>query len=135
VQKILSFLASEGSFLYETHNCRIVDSVYIPSFGGTGSVTLQNQNVQFRFWLDRDRMFLDVHAATDESSQSWVSIDIVRQLVTGEVKDLAIVGPDIVEFLKKHFDDIAVRFAPHNALESSVICKRLERQRAKRLFP
>ncbi len=40
MKRILNYLATAGSFLYEEHEFVIFDSEYIDSFGGTGFVTL-----------------------------------------------------------------------------------------------
>ncbi|SIO27394.1 hypothetical protein SAMN05444166_3390 [Singulisphaera sp. GP187] len=68
MRKILLVLAGEASFLYADKGYRITDSNYGPSFGGGGDVTLSGEVLDLRFWLDRDRLFLDFSERRDKKS-------------------------------------------------------------------
>jgi hypothetical protein len=134
IRRILQFLATEGAFLYEAYNCRIVDSEYIPTFGGTGNVTLRNEVVELRLWLERDRLFMDLRAVGTKSKNSWFSTDIVRQLLTGEVNDKSLMDQENAEFLKENFEDVQERFSNPRLSASESACRELESQRSKRQF-
>ena len=134
MHKILEFLATDGTFLYEEHCCCIVDSEYSEMFGGTGSVTLSNDIIELKFWLDRDRMCMDLHGVGSHTTDSWFSMDIVKQLLTDEVNDKSLMNHENVEFLKENFEDLQDRFASPNLPASESTCRKLERQRAKRIF-
>ncbi len=134
MRQILTFLATEGAFLYEETGCRIVDSEYVATFGGTGSVTLRSTVLELTFWLDRDRLFMDVRASGSKRRSSRYSMDIIRQLLTGEVADKATMDRDNVDFLKQHFAEIEDRFNASNITATEAACKKLEIQRSKRLF-
>ncbi|WP_013627139.1 hypothetical protein [Rubinisphaera brasiliensis] len=134
MRKILQFLAIEGAFLYEKFDCRIVDSEYVASFGGTGSVTLTNDIIVLKFWLDRDRLFMDVRAASSQSKNAWFSLDIIKQLLTGEVTDKARMDDENVEFLQERFGKIQDCFTEQKLAITESACKKLESQRSKRLF-
>jgi len=134
MRKILKFLATNGAFLYEKFDCRIIDSEYVASFGGTGSVKLTNDIVELKFWLDRDRLFMDLRSTTSQSKNSWVSIDIIRQLLTGEVTDRALMDLENIEFLLEHFERIQDCFTEQNLATTESTCTKLEIQRSKRLF-
>ena len=134
MRKILNFLATDGTFLYEEHHCRIVDSEYIATFGGTGSVTLRDDVVEVRFWLDRDRLFMDLRAINRNSPQAWYSIDILKQLISGEISDKAEMDQENIDFLKAKFPELHTRFASQNVTTTEEACTKMEEQRAKRLF-
>ena len=134
MRRILQFLATDGAFLYEEKECHIVDSEYVATFGGTGSVILRNDVVELKFWLERDRLFMDVRAVSSQSNNSWFSMDIVRQLLTGEVTDKAKLDPENVEFLKEHFERIQDCFTKSKLPATESACRKFENQRSKRLF-
>ena len=134
MRRILQFWATDGAFLYEEKECHIVDSEYVATFGGTGSVTLRNDVLELKFWLDRDRLFMDVRAVSSQSKNSWFSMDIVRQLLTGEVTDKAQMDHGNAEFLKQHFGWIQGCFVESKLPATESTCRMLENQRSKRLF-
>jgi hypothetical protein len=134
VKKVVEFLATDGAFLYEEHGCRIVDSEFIATFGGTGSITLCNDVIELRLWLERDRLFMDVRALGRKSQRSWHSLGIVRQLLTGKIGGEVLWDRANVDFLREHFDMLMDRFSKSNLDETESKCRELERQRAKRLF-
>lgn len=134
MRKILQFLATDGAFLYEEFDCRIVDSEYVASFGGTGSVKLTNDIVELKFWLDRDRLFMDFRGTSSQSKNSWFSMDIIRQLLTGEVTDKALMDHENVKFLQEHFERIQDCFTTQKLATTESTCTKLESQRSKRLF-
>jgi len=134
MRNILKILATDGAFLYEEHHCRIVDSEYIATFGGTGSVTLRNDVVEVKFWLDRDRLFMDLRAIDRKSPESWFSIDILKQLITGEISDKAEMDQENVDFLRAKFAELQTRFASPNVPSTEEACTKMEDQRARRLF-
>lgn len=134
MQKILEFLAKDGAFLYIKHDCRIVDSEYVATFGGTGSVTLRNDIIEVRFELERDRLFMHMRAAGRRSLRPWFSMDILRQLLTGTAADKEIMNHKNVAFLRKNFDGLQRLFSKPNLEATESAGKELQRQRAKRLF-
>lgn len=134
MRQILEFLATEGAFLYEEWGCRVVNSEYVPTFGGTGSVTLTNDIVELNFWLERDRLFMDLRGVASQSKNAWFSTDIIRQFLTGEVMDRARMDHGNVDFLRTNFERIQDCFTKSQLATTELACKNLERQRAKRLF-
>lgn len=134
LRKILQFLATDGAFFYEAHNCHIIESEYIPTFGGTGSVTLRNDVAEFRLSLERDRLFMDVRAVGSKSDGSWFSIDIVRTLLTGEIADNAAMNSENTRFLAENFDALCERFMAANLAVTEAACRHLETRRSRRIF-
>jgi hypothetical protein len=134
MRQILSFLATEGSFLYETYRFHIIDSVFVPSFGGTGSVTLRNEVLELKFWLERDRLFMDLRSVNSTSSNAWFSTDILKQLLCGEICDKSLMDQANVAFLKENLPELQSRFAVSKAAATEATCHDLEKRRTKRLF-
>lgn len=133
MKKILCFLAKDGSFLYEKEGFRIVDSAYIPTFGGTGFVILSDGVIDLRLELDRDRLLLDVRACRRASRNSWFGLDVVRQLLTGQTGS-ALLDRDNVAFLRAHLAELRLRFAEGSLVATEAALRQLEKQRSKRLF-
>lgn len=132
--KILLFLATDGAFTFEECNCHIIASKYVHAFGGTGSVTLQNDVLELNFWLDRDRLFMDVRAINDKSQYSWISFDILKEVLTGEVASIAEMNEENTAFVKANFPKIQELFRMENRRNTEARCRELKKQRAKRLF-
>ena len=134
MKKILNFLAVDGAFLYEDCSCRIADSEFIPTFGGTGSITLRNDFLELKLWLDRDILFMDVRGVSSTDPASWFSVDILRQMLTGQVTDKAAMDHDNLSFLRARFADLQTRFDEKNLSATEESCRKLEIERSKRLF-
>ena len=132
--RILHFLSTDGSFLFENYDCRIVDSRYVHTFGGTGSVKLRYRCVDLLFWLERDLLFLDFQAAGSKSKKSWYSLDIVMQLLTGVAHDTSRMDPENVTLLNNNLDAITNRFTKSKLVATEVACKKYKLVRSKRLF-
>ena len=134
MRKILQFLATEGFFLFEDHNFRFVDSHYWSAFGGSGTVVLASDVLDIRFAIEREhRIFMDFRATGRTSPNSWFSIDIVRQLLTGEI-DRSYMDDENTAFLNQRFHDVQVLFSKDRLDETEVEFKKLEKKRSKRLF-
>lgn len=131
MKRILAFLASDGAFLYEDYGCSIVQSEYVDSFGGTGSVTLCSDPIELRLWLERDRLFLDVRGI---GRSQWFSMDIIYELLTGEVSKTGEMNELNTECLRDHFDELRNKFVPAEVELTEKQCGKLERKRAKELF-
>ena len=133
MRRILEFLAKEGSFLYEDAGFSIVASEYLPSFGGTGSVTLSDTVIELRLHLDRDRLMLDFRGSSRKSPQEWFSVDVVRQLLTAET-DMGFLDAGNVEFLRSRIVELRQRFSQSQLVSTEAALRQLEKQRSKRLF-
>lgn len=133
MKKILEFLAGDGAFFYEEEGFRIVDSEYIPTFGGTGSLVLSNGAVDLRLHLDRDRLMLDFRATSHKSRLAWFSLDVVRQLLTGE-PDKGFLEGENISFVKRHIKEVMMRLDKASLASTEAALRQLEKDRAKRLF-
>jgi hypothetical protein len=134
MRRILQFLAADGSFLYEQHGFRIIDSKYSNEFGGTGSVTLSNDIVEVRLWLERHLLFMDMRAAGRRSARPWFSTDILRQMLMGQINDKSVMDEENVDFLRANSSEQQARFDRDHVSATEAACKELKNQRAKRLF-
>lgn len=133
MKKILQFLATSGSFLYEDRGFRFVDSQYSGVFGGNGLVVLQNDKMDVRLLLDREQLSMDFRGKGRASPRDWFSEDIVRQMITGEI-DRTFLDNNNVEFIQSHLDEIEQLFSVENLSTTEAKCRQLQRERSKRLF-
>ncbi len=131
MKRILNYLATAGSFLYEEYGCVISDSEYVDSFGGTGSVTLVNDNIELKFWLDRDRIFIDIRGV---ARKKWYSMDILVALFTGQLPETAEMNECNTKFLNEHFSGIQNKFSSSEIEPTEYECDRLKKKRTKEMF-
>lgn len=83
---------------------------------------------------DRGQLFLDFQGVTRKGKLDWYSVDVVRQLVTGERQSSAELTEDYASFLRDHLDEIERRFADENLADTIGALRELERARAKEMF-
>lgn len=133
MKQILMFLACDGAFLYEEHGFRIVDSEYISAFGGPGSVVLSNDTLEIRLYLDRDRQSVDFRGKRRKSFQAWFAIDVVRQLVTGEI-DKGLLDAENIAFLRQNVVKLQQLFGKASLAATEKALRKLEKERSRRLF-
>lgn len=134
MRRILLALANEASFLYADKGYRITDSNYDPSFGGVGEITLSGENLDLRFWLDRDRLFLDFRARrANKPVGEWFSTGIIRQKLTGEI-DNDLINSDNLDFIRDYIDKISDIFKSESLSVLTKELKSLEKERAERMF-
>ncbi|MGR3344068.1 MAG: hypothetical protein ACU0DI_12730 [Paracoccaceae bacterium] len=130
---ILKYLLAHMSFLYKEFGFIFVDSMNSNSFGD-GYLTLRSDRFELRFVSDRSQLFLDFRSLKCDKRNNWHSIDIVRQLITGRVHDSAILNDQSPIFLKENYNVIRELFSPQKAGDTVAKLKKLESERAKRLF-
>jgi hypothetical protein len=134
MKRILRFLATSGSFLYEDHGFRLVDSRYFDGFGGCGWVILTNDALDIRVVAERDPLLqMDFRGKGRTAKKHWFSEDIVRQLLTGEPNRSFLTRANVA-FIGKRFQDIERLFSSDRLTETEARANQLERERAKRLF-
>lgn len=131
---ILNFILTHLSFLYKEFKFVFVDSLVSDSFGGDAYLVLSSENLKLRFVSDRDQLFLEFQSKIAEGKNSWHSIDVIKQLTTNEICDNAILDENHARFLKAKFPEIYRLFFSENAKETIIKLKKLEKERAKRMF-
>ncbi len=150
MKAILNYLATDGYFLFSEGKCRIVDSTYCPGFGGTGTITLQNELLRLIFQQERDNLLLDFQSVKHKLglSKGSFSFGLIRQLITGEIdKEFqpVIIDPHGnwmrlesykggSDFLQHHFQTIQSLFDNFDLVSTEAALKTLEKKRVKRLF-
>ncbi len=134
MDEILRFLLTNFSFVYNDYGFKFVDSMSSKSFGGDGYITLQSDHMEIRILSDRNQMFLDFRSLKYDKKNDWHSIDVIKQLITGNVCDNAVLDEKTVSNVKDNFSDICELFAPPDASETVSELKKLEFERSKRLF-
>ena len=132
--EILRFLIEHLAFLYAPDRLRFVNSRTTASFGGDAFLDLESEALRLRLVSDRGQLFMDFQAIEQHGERDWYSIDVVRELLTGEPQASAELSPDYAEFLEHHLAEIERRFAGDALPATASALKDLERARAKRLF-
>jgi hypothetical protein len=122
------------SFLFSPFQFRIIESQSSVSFGNA-EVILKHEDLLLKIVKDRDQIFLDFQPSSKKGKLNWFSIDIVKQMITGKVEPSAEMNPRNIEFLKNNLAKIKQLFLKENTPDNIKELKKLERKRAKRLFP
>jgi len=137
VKKILEYLTTDGSFLLEEIPLRIRDSYYDRKTGH-GFLRLVDRYFQMSINLDRGlEMEISVgptQVKGEPDGALLYSVDIIKQLMTGEVDGVAWRFPASAEFLRGQLQSIACRFDPPELESTVALCDQYKRDRAKRLF-
>lgn len=134
MEEILRYLMKHCSFLYSPNRFRFVDSGSSESFGNAFLV-LEHEELRLQFVKDRGQIFLDFQPTSKNHKGEWFSIDIIKQMVTGEIETSAEMDSEKAEFLKTNLDEIKLLFSTANMEATIKKLRELERARAKRLFP
>ena len=134
MDKILRFLLKHCSFLYKEYGYKFTDSRVSDSFGGDAFLALSSDSLKVRFCLDRGQLFFDFQSKHKNGSNSWYSIDIVRQLVTKEESYFSLMDKENAIFLKRNIDKIHELFSNQQIKETTKELNKLKRIRSKKLF-
>jgi hypothetical protein len=129
---LLEFLIAHLAFLYAPGRYRIVDSESSESFGN-GYLVLESDALRMQMVRDRGQLFMDFEPLSGKG-EDWFSIDVVRQLVTGEKQESSELSPDYAAFLERELGEIERRFSPAELDETVRALRELERARAKEMF-
>lgn len=129
LKKILSHLASDGSYLYVDLNFHIYQSNYVDSFGGTGHVLMTNDIININLWLDRDRLFYCVQGACSTDKSKWHDLDIIHTLLTGEGSSTELKRKGDGYYFRKHHMDIQELFSKNMNDSTEANCLILNKQR------
>ena len=133
LKKLLSFVAS-CTYLFLDNRFRFADSHVTQSFDGNCDITLQSQKMKIRLIRDRGQISMDFRAASGTHEEDWYSIDIVRQMITGEKECSGLMDTENTLFLRQNIDAIENLFTDEALPMTRTEMRRLEMARAKRLF-
>ena len=131
MRKILTYLATDGAFLYAELGAVIVNSEYIEMFGGMGSITLRSDPIDIKLDLDRDIIFPDVRAV---GRKEWFSFDLISELLTGVVSNSADMESN-EQFFRENFSHLKSKFSALEVDATERHCNKLKQNRLNRRFP
>ena len=131
MERIITYLGKQCSFLYSPYNFQIVDTNSSESFGNA-LVILEDEDLRLQFVKDRDQLFLDIQPISYK--KEWFSIDIVMHLVTGNIESTAELDSTKITFLKTNLKEIKQLLSPPQLKKTIKEIKELEHARAKRIF-
>jgi hypothetical protein len=134
MDEILAFLLNRASFLYKELGFRFVDSRYSTSFGGDSLLVLTNDKIRFRIVRDRSQLFGDFQSAAPMPKDKWFSIDVVRHRLTGESECPSELDDENMSFLRNQIGEIEKLFVESNLASTCNELRKLEAERAKKLF-
>ena len=123
MDEILAFLLNRASFLYKELGFRFVDSRYSTSFGGDSLLV-----------RDRSQLFGDFQSAAPMPKDKWFSIDVVRHRLTGESECPSELDDENMTFLRNQIGEIEKLFVESNLASTCNELRKLEAERAKKLF-
>lgn len=121
------------SNIYKKYGFKFIDSGVSTSFGNS-FIILKNDNLMLRFISDRGQLFLDFHSNFDKNKNNWYSIDLVRQLITGEKEYYSLLDEINGRFIKNNFEQILQIFDKDVINQTIEKLNFLRKKRAKKLF-
>jgi hypothetical protein len=131
MSELLKFIIDNFSFLYEELGARFSDSRVR---GSDALLVFELPILRLRFANERGQILLDFQRADGQPADESFSFDIVRQLITGEIQDDAIMDRTKAEFVKANMAQIAEAFSKTRYMITVKILHELEKERAKRIF-
>lgn len=134
MEEFRQLIKKKCAFLFSANQFQIIDSSSSESFGNAFLI-LERGDLRLQFIKDRDQIFLDFQPSSRKGKLNWYSIDIVKQMITGEIETSAEIISRNIEFLKNNLDKIEQLFSKTYVEDTIKKLKKLERERAKRLFP
>jgi hypothetical protein len=131
MNKLLEFLMTHFSFLYNELGCRFVDSQV---HGPNAVLVFESDELRIRFVRDRSQIFADFQNIRRGSKNRWYSFGVVRQLLTGDVGGSEELDSNKAAYIRQHFSDIKSLFSKHDTHETEKKLVEFEHARGERLF-
>jgi hypothetical protein len=128
---LLNFIIKNFDFLYNEFDARFIDSKV---HSHNAMLILKLKDIKMMFIFDKGQLFLDFQSTVDKNKNEWFSYDIVHQYITDIVDDTSIMNAEKVRFIKDNFEDICKMFSLDYYKDTKPALKKLEKDRAKRLF-
>jgi len=119
------------SALFEKYGFQI-SSTYNPG----DSLTVESRDVNIRFSDERGQMLVEFQSNHfgKKDEYSWYSIDIMRELITGETKCNGFMDKSNLTFMQKNIEKILGQFSESNAKNTILKLRKLEKIRARDLM-
>lgn len=134
MDEILIFLLKYCSDFYKKYGFKFSNSEVTPQFGGNAYLMLENDNLKIRFIIDRGQLMLEFFSKFDKKRDNWYSIDLVRQLISGEDEYYALLDDNNGQFIQKNLDKIIEMFRENVITQTIEKLNLLKKRRAKILF-
>ena len=133
MEEFQQLIIKKCAFLFSSNPFQVIDSDSSESFGNAFLI-LERGDLRLQFVKDRNQIFLDFQPSSKKGKLYWYSIDVVKQMITGEIESSAEIITRNIEFLKTNLEKIEQLFSKNNVDDTVKKLKQLERERAKRLF-
>ena len=134
MDEILEFLIKYCSEAYKKYVFKFTDSEVSSSFGGNAYIMLENDDLKLRFINDRGQLMLDFYSKFDKKRDNWYSIDLIRQLISGENKYYALLDENNGKFIQNNLREILVIFKKDAVEQTIAKLNLLRKKRAKEIF-
>ena len=118
MNKLLEFLMTNFSCLYNDLGCRFADSQVR---GPDAVLVFESDDLRIRFVRDRSQIFADFQSNRRDARNRWYSFGVVRQLLTGDVGGSEELDSNKTIYIRQHFSEIKNLFskAPDTASVST----------------
>jgi hypothetical protein len=123
------FVRDYCPYLIERYHARVVDGSVS---GPNEHLDLSIDNLLLRITMDRKQLFVRAGAANAKRHEFY-SIDLLRTLLTGEIRDYALLDDDNTDFLEDHLEEIIDAFSAQKAPQTLQSLEQLARERWKRM--
>jgi len=133
LDEVLYYILKYCSDFYKKYGFKFIDSGVATSFGNA-FIILKNENIELRFIIDKDQMFLDFHSNFDKKKNNWYSFDLIRQLIGGENKYFSILDENNGIFIQENTVKIFGVFNKDTFEQTLKELDFLRRKRTKILF-
>lgn len=130
---ILTFILDHCLFLFEQHGFIFIDSSCSKSFGGDAHVTLKSGELKMRFVYDRGQLLIDF-MNTSLRKERWFSIDLIAQLLTGQIQQSAVMNEYYVQFISVNMPAIIDAFSQESIETTRRQLSEFAKVRADRMF-
>jgi len=132
MNELLLYIINYCSDLYYKFNFKFIYSSYYE--GDNSSIVLSNESVSLMFLRDRGQLLLDFYINYKKENEDYFSIDLVRELITGERNCVSLLNNDNGGFIRNNIYKIVNLFKKENLEDTIKKLKKLEGERSKRLW-
>lgn len=132
MNELLQFIMNYCESLYTKYNFKFVDSDYCE--GDNSYITLRNEDIDLMFLRDRSQLFLHVYSKYDPEKENYYSLDLVRQLLTGEKEYYSLLDENNGIFLHDNMLEILKLFKRNLINDTLLKLNVLQEKRTKKLW-
>ena len=133
MHELLNLINNYCSDLYNKYNFRFVDAVVSES-NGNAAIVLENDDINLRCIRDKGQLFLYFQSKYYKKKDDEYSIDLVRQLMSGDEDYRSEPNEKNDTFLANHLGEILKLFDADAIGQTIEKLKALRQKRTKLLF-